>query len=115
MRELVQKLQILLERANPKTWEVTASEGDCERISQCPRGLIHCDDECPKCNDWSVYSGAWLEGPRYIECGDYSYFKDEEAELIVTAINALPELLGYLERILPEECPGDKPEGGESR
>ena len=43
-----------------------------------------------------------MNGPACVECGDYSYFTDKEAELIAAAVNSLPKLLEYLEQVLAQ-------------
>lgn len=95
-------LNAIRERCDKATrgpWEATPSEGDCNRRSKCPKGLIYCDDKCPECDDWVIYTGAWMDGPNYIDCGDYSYFTDEDANFIAHARTDIPALLDYIEKL----------------
>lgn len=92
MRDL-QADKLICEKATKGPWEVIKGDGDCQRIDPCPRGLEYCDDDCHKCEDWKWYSAEWLQGPKFIECGDYSYFTVEDAQFIAAAREGWPEAI----------------------
>jgi hypothetical protein len=85
------KVLEICKKATPGPWVPALSEGDCGvSPEQCPRKLLYCDDDCPQCEHWEIYQGAWVEGPEYIDCGDYSYFTDDDARFVALAHEALP-------------------------
>jgi hypothetical protein len=86
--------------ATPGPWEMDASEGDCGAPQNvCPRGLMYCDDKCPKCEYWEITQGAWVNGPDFIECGDFSFFNDSDADFIAHARTDIPALIAEVERL----------------
>jgi hypothetical protein len=91
MRDLKADLEIC-NKATPGPWGKTQSEGDCSGWN-CPRNMEVCDEDCPMCEEYELYKGAWLEGPDYIEIGDYSYFTDKDAEFIAEAREGWPEAI----------------------
>ena len=91
------------EAATPEPWTADLSEGDCGVYSEdCPRGLEYCDDACPQCDRWEILKGGLVDGPDYVECGEYSYFSDNDAEFIAHARADIPDLLAEVERLTRE-------------
>lgn len=91
------------EAATPRPWTADLSEGDCGVYSEdCPRGLEDCDDACPQCDRWEILKGGLVDGPDYVECGEYSYFSDNDAEFIAHARTDIPDLLADVERLTRE-------------
>lgn len=91
MRDL-EKDKEICDRATPGPWGKTQSEGDCSGWN-CPRNMKVCDEDCLMCEEYEIYKGVCLEGPDYIEIGDYSYFTDKDAEFIAAAREGWPEAI----------------------
>ena len=100
------------EAATPGPWTADLSEGDCGvYLEDCPRGLEDCDDACPQCDRWEILKGGLVDGPDYVECGEYSYFSDNDAEFIAHARTDIPDLIAEVERLrtlngVNENAPG---------
>lgn len=95
----IEEIKAREQAATRGPWKAELSEGDCGKIGECPKGLEYCNDNCQKCEYWEISRGAWPHGPESVECGDYCFFTDTDAEFICHARTDIPALLAEVERL----------------
>jgi hypothetical protein len=87
----INELRRLLAEATPGPWEYSPSDSYCD----CGKGC-----ETPAtCDDWYTACTASVPQAHTVDCGDYFGLSDNNAALIVAAVNALPALLDRIEKL----------------
>ena len=88
-------------RANAATsgpWKATHSKGDCGNCKPCPKGLFYCNDECEQCEHWGITEPAWVKEILTVDCGEFDYMNDADADFIAHAREDIPALLAEVRR-----------------
>lgn len=92
-------------------WKATKSECACESY-ECDKGVSRYEASeraCSGCDGFAITEGASVIGPREVDCGEYSYYTDEDAEFMASAHQDIPWLIEQLESLQREQAERESP------